>query len=375
MTDAAIDCGGPRKTLIICPIGLGNFIMATPAIELLSRQIGRENLHLLALKPGIKAMAEATGYFAEVHSWDPDKEGMGRGLGVLKGLRSMQFDYSLSLFPTGDWKFVLFGFLAGARRRIGFAYPNSGLPKLMQSKSYPLDVKLHDTDQNYGMMERALGVAEDGPRRTVFAFPAEHPEMETLRQERYFVCHPGSSAERGMKEKRLPPRAFADVIRMIHREFGLKCLLIGGPEEAELRAEIETMAPHAFIDYKSRNLNELAALIDPAQFYMGNDSGLMHVSVALGKRCIAFFGPTDDRRNGPYSDGLRREERGYHLIVRRDDLDCTPCWTIHTIGANPPCKFGDTRCLKQMDGARIWPKVKAYLSVVLKEGSGTKKLA
>src|SRR3569833_571568 len=249
MMDVVLDREGPRKTLIVCPIGLGNFIMATPAIELLSRQIGRENLHLLALKPGIAGMAEATGYFAQVHSWDPDKEGMARGIGILAGLRTLRFDYSISLFPTGDWKFCLFAFLAGARKRIGFAYPNSGLPAKLQSTSLPLDTRVHDTDQNFGLVESILRIKEEGPRRPVFAFAPEHPEIDQLRRERYFVCNPGSRAERGMKEKRLPASVFADVIRRIHQEFGLKCLLIGGPEEADLRSEITALAPDAFLDY------------------------------------------------------------------------------------------------------------------------------
>ena len=75
------------KTLVICPIGLGNFIMATPALKALSNKIGSENLCLLALKPGIKQMAKEGGLFGEVFFWDPDKESMLSGIRLLSKLR------------------------------------------------------------------------------------------------------------------------------------------------------------------------------------------------------------------------------------------------------------------------------------------------
>ena len=117
----------------------------------------------------------------------------------------------------------------------------------------------------------------------------------------YFVCHPGSSAERGMEEKRLPPEIFASLIASIHREFGLTALLIGGPEESALRAQHPRPgAGDACREAPSGSLAEVAGQIAGSRFFLGNDSGLMHVAAALGKRCAAFFGPTDERRTGPY---------------------------------------------------------------------------
>jgi len=75
------------KALVICPIGLGNFIMATPALQHLSQHFGSARLHLLALKPGIQQMAEAAGYFGKVFYWDPDRESLSRGLSVLRRIR------------------------------------------------------------------------------------------------------------------------------------------------------------------------------------------------------------------------------------------------------------------------------------------------
>lgn len=357
-----------RKTLVVCPIGLGNYLMATPAFERLSGEIGANNLQLLALKPGIRDVAAASGWFGAVHLWDPDCEPWSVGLRTVVALRRERFDFSLSLFPTGDWKFALFGMLASARTRIGFAYPNSRMPERLQHFSAPLDPDAHDTDQNARLIDALIGTEDDRPRRLTYPIPPAHPREGELRRHSYVVCHPGSSAERGMADKRLPAEAFAFLIRRFDEELGIKSVLIGGPEEEPLRRDVRDRAPGSILDYGSANLAELAALISHSRCYVGNDSGLMHVSVALGKSCIAFFGPTDDRRNGPYED-MRYVDGGRHLIVRRNDLTCTPCRTLRTVGTQPPCVHGDIRCLAGLNIAHEWSAIRHFVSNVEQLGS------
>lgn len=348
-----------RKTLIFCPIGLGNFIMVSPAIKLLSESIGKTNLHILALKSGVRDMAEASGYFGKVYFWNPDSGSKAAGLSVIMQLRGEKYDYSISLFPTGDWRFSLVSYLIYAKQRIGFQYPNSNLPERVQTYSHRLNPDLHDIDQNCALIEKLLGIDIKLPRIPVFPFA--EADLNNI-PENYYVCHPGSSAERGMSEKRLPPSIFADVINRIGAKYGLKCYLVGGPEESDLRREISAIAPEWVIDNPTQSFNELSAVIGNSLFYLGNDSGLMHISVAKGKRCIAIFGPTDDRRNGPYADKRDMSQLNRHLIIRNNKLDCSPCWTIRTIGANPPCKFGDTRCMHQMDIDHVWHQIETFIN-------------
>lgn len=136
------------KTLVLCPIGLGNFIMATPALRCLSDKTGRNDLAILALKPGIRHMAECSRYFGQVFAWDPDNEGKKAGLRVLLDIRRERFGAVILLFPTCQWKYLLFAFLTGIPRKIGFLYPGRVLPIVVQSFSHPVDTGMHDTFQN-----------------------------------------------------------------------------------------------------------------------------------------------------------------------------------------------------------------------------------
>lgn len=357
------DSPNPGRTLLFCPIGLGNFIMATPALAFLSRELGKENLALLALKGSIRDMALASGFFGEVFFWDPDREGKLRGLRILGRIRRAGFHRTLSLFPTSHWKFGLFAALSGVPFKAGFAYPHQNWPVRLQQLSLPLDRSAHDTDQNLRLAEAFLGKPSPEPRKLVFPLT---PKPFTGSEGRtYYVCHPGSSAERGMAGKRLPPAVYGELVARIRREFGLSALLIGGPEEAALRKEILQLAPSAAWEAPAGSLEAAAGQIQGARFFLGNDSGLMHVAAALGVRCAAFFGPTDERRTGPYGHREKSGATTRHIVFRKAGLECSPCWTVDTIGKNPPCVHGDTRCLRSLGSEEVWPGLRAFIADVV----------
>ena len=354
-----------RRTLVVCPIGLGNFIMATPCLKALGRALGKENVDLLALRGGIKQMAQRTGYVGKVHLWDPDVEPLRVGLKRLWAIRREKYDFCINLFPSNNWRYCVYTSLLGARTTVGFSYPNTRLPGLLQQYSMPVDPDAHDTDQNCDLIETLLGNPATDRRKLEFPYAPEHPQAEQLKAARYYVVQPGSSVQRGMVEKRLPAQAYVELTRKIYREFGLKGLILGGPDQEALKREIIAQAPEAMLQFNSRDFHQLAALITHSRFYLGNDSGLMHIAAALGKSCITFFGPTDERRCGPYSDRLRFGHKGAHLLLRRDDLVCSPCWTARTVGANPPCVWGDYRCLTGFPIMKAWPQVREFIATLL----------
>jgi heptosyltransferase-3 len=343
------------RTLILCPIGIGNFIMATPALRALHAALGPERLEFLALKSGIAAMAREGGFFGAVHAWDPDREGLWRGVSLLSSLRARRFTHSLALFPSSHWKFSLFQFLAGAGFREGFRYPHSRLPEWVQHHSLPLE-KLHDTPQNVRLAGAFLRDPIADPGEPFLPFAPARPAGTP--QGPFFACHPGSSAERGMTDKLLAPDAFAALIRRVHHETGWPCVLVGGPEEQALRAAVAMDCRDVLLTVDARSLAETAGVLAAARFFLGNDSGLMHVAAAAGTRCAAYFGPTDERRTGPY--GYRETSNGAprHLILRRAGTE--PAWTIDTVGANPHVDR-ETRARWNLDIPTAWAELGEWI--------------
>ena len=65
-----------------------------------------------------------------------------------------------------------------------------------------------------------------------------------------------------------------------------------GPEEAAIAATLATALPDA-IDLSARlTLTQIAACLQRAALFVGNDSGLMHVAAAAGAPTLGLFGPT-----------------------------------------------------------------------------------
>ncbi len=88
---------------------------------------------------------------------------------------------------------------------------------------------------------------------------------------------------------------------------GARAAVLGGPGETERRMAAPSLAalPHA-VDLVGRlSLAEVTACIQRAALYVGNDSGLMHLSAAARAPTLGLFGPTKGNIPQFYPTGPR----------------------------------------------------------------------
>jgi heptosyltransferase I len=109
---------------------------------------------------------------------------------------------------------------------------------------------------------------------------------------------------------------FAEVARHF-LQAGLSVVLIGSARERPICEEVAAAAPGVVNLGGETTLSELAALIRRATICLTNDSGPMHLAVALGRPVVSVFGPTDPIWIGPY----RRDG-----AVLKADVACSPCY-------------------------------------------------
>jgi heptosyltransferase I len=98
---------------------------------------------------------------------------------------------------------------------------------------------------------------------------------------------------------------------------GFAVILIGSQRERVVCEEVAALAPGAIDLAGMTALSELAALIRRSAISITNDSGPMHLAVALDRPVVSIFGPTDPVWIGPY----RRANAVLHA-----DLECSPCY-------------------------------------------------
>jgi len=77
------------------------------------------------------------------------------------------------------------------------------------------------------------------------------------------------------------------------------------------------------------NLSQLAALLKEAQFLITNDSAVMHLASYLNVPVVAIFGPTDEKKYGPWSE---------NSVVVKKDIFCRPC-------EKAQCRYASSECL------------------------------
>ena len=82
------------------------------------------------------------------------------------------------------------------------------------------------------------------------------------------------------------------------------CLLLSAQAAAQSERDPDVRAALA----AHNDLRDLVGLLDRCDLFVGIDSGVLHLAAAVGKPCVALFGPTDPEQTGPQGNG--------HVVVR-----------------------------------------------------------
>ena len=99
---------------------------------------------------------------------------------------------------------------------------------------------------------------------------------------------------------------FADLVRRLTGPDGplpgARMAVFGAPGEEVQAAPLQEALPaDRVIDLVGKaDLLKTAACLKRCVFFIGNDSGLMHMSAAVGTPTLGLFGPSSERRYGPW---------------------------------------------------------------------------
>src|SRR6266487_1144482 len=188
---------------------------------------------------------------------------------------------------------------------------------------------------------------QDVPTRSHPPARIEHP----LIKRPIIAMHPGSGGY--STARRWAPERFAQLADTLFHDAGGQLILMGGPEEAELHQQIielmqSGMPVRSFAG--KGTIRVAAAILEQADLFIGNDSGLMHLATAVGTPTVAIFGLTNSDAWGPYICGLP----GQQSIVVKLDLPCMPCfYSGHDLGTPEGCMTRDCLALLGIDPIAI----------------------
>ncbi|MGH6663802.1 MAG: lipopolysaccharide heptosyltransferase II [Pseudolabrys sp.] len=211
--------------------------------------------------------------------------------------RLRQENYAQVLVMSRKWKAALAPWLAGIPTRTGFAgearfgllndmrWGESKLPRMIDRMSALALPEGASLPGEWPLPELKV------PARDVDAWCtrqklSDAPPIVTL--------SPGAVG----RGKAWPPGHYAELARALAKDVA-SIWVLGGPSETPIAKQIAQAAGSRARDLTGNDLRNAVLALAAADVSVTNDSGLMHVSAAIGTPTISIFGPTSPWHQRP----------------------------------------------------------------------------
>ena len=172
-------------------------------------------------------------------------------------------------------------------------------------------------------------------------------------EEPYFVVSPGAS----FYGRRWPVKNFAELIDKIGVHTGWGAILCGSQAERKLCTDVATLATWRTLNLAGKvSLVEFVELIRAAKLLVGNETGAVHISSAVGTPSICILGGGHFGRFVPYK--YEKEQSGMPPLCLFHMMNCYGCnWICtqpHEVGQAVPC-------IANIEVAQVFKQLKARL--------------
>ncbi len=350
-----------RNILVVKLDHIGDCVIAFPAVRRLKRHFPQARIAVLtsrASRPiwSLEPSVDETIEFDFFHARSALGE-LGRSeedwLALRERLAPQRFDLAVDLRKHTETRMALQ--YSGARHLAGFDFRNQ-FPWLDITLEWAGDQVYarkhqHNGDDLINLVD-AIAAACESDRIVIMPHPssAPPPVPSTRRRspEGPLVCvHPTV----GNDARQWPPEYFVAVINRLIEEDGARVVLIGGPGDEPVAADIikQVRRPKAISSVVGKvPLAELPALLMQAALFLGNNSGPKHIAAGLGVPTVGIHSGTEDVREwGPV---------GPSAIAVARDMVCAPCYLPNAAD----CRRG-LACLRGLAPAEVYSACKRLL--------------
>ncbi|MDT8286122.1 MAG: lipopolysaccharide heptosyltransferase II [Elusimicrobiales bacterium] len=323
----------PRRILLMQGAFLGDCVLTLPLLRQLRGLFPSAAVSVLARPETAGVFAQADPSVTVIEDRKRSSSFFAEFFRLKREIEKASFD--VAVIPHRSLRSALLARLAGVPRRVGFS---SSAGAFLLTDRVPFSWLLHDLERNLTLLLPLKGRPE--PAWPGLSSPPDPFKKFGLPDSGLVGVNPGSA----WPTKCWPAARYAEVIKRLHEERGLKAVLVGGPKERQVAAEVERLAgPGTCFNLAGRtDLGELMAVIKRMKLFLTNDSGPMHIAAAYGVPTAAVFGPTT-RELGFFPYGERNE-------VLEEFLECRPC-ALHGSRSCPRDHF---LCMKLITADKVY---------------------
>ncbi|MEQ1773350.1 MAG: putative lipopolysaccharide heptosyltransferase III [Burkholderiales bacterium] len=320
----------PRRVLVIITRRIGDVLLATPVFRSLRQAWPDATIDALVFSGtasvlaanadvnGIRVISERPGFLQHI-------------VFIAKLFR--RYDLALSLV-AGD-RPTLYAWLAG-RTRAGLLLPTQKehWKRRFLHHWVPYDIAEKHTVLTHLSLLEPLGVPAVAEVTASWCSADEKrvaQVLATVQDKRYVVLHLYPK----FNYKMWSDAGWLELARWITAQ-GFSIVLTGSNDPAEItyvnRLAQQMDAPLNLAGQLT--LNQSACAIAQAAAYVGPDTALTHMAAALGVPTVAFFGPTDPLKWGPWPKGFRGAHSPWQRLgdqvieqvsIVQGNTACAPC--------------------------------------------------
>jgi ADP-heptose:LPS heptosyltransferase/GT2 family glycosyltransferase len=329
----------PKNILILKLGGIGDTLLILPAVKALKNKFPLARLTLFVEKPGAEIIRN-TPYIDEIVSFTEfytyrsytklfRLSFFREGYNLIKFLSKRHFDIFIAFQNLYRWdsifKPLFIGYLSRARYRLGLNSYNRGFFLTHKVPDTPGVFKHHI--QRYLEVVQLLGANSSSSLPEIFIphsdsdFARNFLKKNEIKSSDLFIgIHAGSNLLLHLRNSWSKER-FIGVANDLISSYNAKILLTAATEESDL---VNYIAEHLIkppVICKGVTIKQLAAVISHCRLFISNDTGPMHIAVAMKVPTIGIFGPGDSLSFGSYPP-----ETNFVMVNKL--IDCSPCWNL-----------------------------------------------
>ncbi len=303
---------GTRRILVIQALpGIGDMVWHVPFIRAICQFEQVRCVDILAEKRSMTDQIFATEGLVSEAIWLDDflhgKKRLRSILRLAKYLRSKHYQRVWILHYSFSW--ALAALLAGIPSRFGYGL---GAQRLLLSGGNYLsknDAALHPIDKAVKLLAlNGLDVGDIAPSIPVSADNKASIEHRFKAMPRPWFTFGIGATDHG---RQWGVRNFTDLAKVISNHYGGSIFLLGGRAEVDMAEQIKNSmdSEHSatVVTIIAYPIGELCALLNMSDYFVGNDSGMLNLSAAVGTPSIGLLGMVyrsidnhriaDDKRN------------------------------------------------------------------------------
>ncbi len=344
----------PVKIIAWVHHGLGDVIMALPALIAMDRSVGKGARVAFVVKSNVeRRLIQLICWESQIDIISLDNSGKWDLLKTINRalrLRRTKPDYLIAPHASDSIAASWFAFLIGAKLSIG---PESKWSSLGFKKTIPYTLDTHKVCY-YSRFFEVIGMYSEKSESIPFLLSnSNHSKANDMlfvnnKKPVWIFVSPGSgSAE---QFKRWPVAKYKCLLtRLINHNENIYIGMLGSPTEKQLLKDIATVVENRerCRIFSQPDLELTFALLENAQCFISGCTGGAHMAAMLNLPIVGIYGPTNYSVTGPFSNKLRVVSQYYK---------CSPCYRD---GFDRGC--GNPVCMEEIPVEKVFGEVLEHL--------------